>query len=451
MQEELLTVMLQHALPDDVELENITVQFLATLIKNGTAIGTEKHWSSWLEALHQVNSPGWDVVQARAIGLCAVENSKIIALVLQDLLDGNPSEPQRNSIVLSEAIRQGAAAQVAEKLLQCPFEQLTLAYFSTITSFLRMQGHLFSAEDQEAIAQKLRPFAPEYPDRLRPAFDALADHSVTAREMFRQLVAELPVNKQTEYEGRFLRFLPITQHPPQETLNKQSQLFLLKLYRAEVATSQQAVEQILQATHSKYKEVAIAASQKLYPLFGEQLSLNFVIGLLRSRFPGVRVNGLTAIVQLINQGKALQATELTEIEIALKHEDNQAIVCLWCDIAANWIQAYRQVPPEVANAIGSAIPRLAQKNQLDGGSSRILLSALKAIAQSLRTDQFIETVDLVLFKEWVVTLLISIDLIRVINGEAGVIDLLSALHRLDSVFILRLVEQECPMFVQRRW
>lgn len=49
-------------------------------------------------------------------------------------------------------------------------------------------------------------------------------------------------------------------------------------------------------------------------------------------------------------------------------------------------QTYRQILPEVANAVGSAIPRLVQKNQLDGGSSRILLSALKRsrVLQKLR-------------------------------------------------------------------
>jgi hypothetical protein len=50
-----------------------------------------------------------------------------------------------------------------------------------------------------------------------------------------------------------------------------------------------------------------------------------------------------------------------------------------------------------------------------------------------------------------VLLLRSIDLICVVNSEGEVIDLLSAFHRSDSAFIVRLVEQEYPMFVQRRW
>ncbi len=442
VQEELLLRMLEQAIPDNVELEEITAQFLAAFME----AGLQKLWSSWLEALHQVNPSGWDVIQARAIGLCAVKNPEIITLVLQDLLESNPPEPRRNSIVLSEALRQGAETEVAEKLIQCPFEQLEPQYFSTVTSFLRIQGHLFSSEHQEAIAQKLKPFIAQYAERLRPAFDTLADQSMTARELFRQLVSELSPKKQAEYEGRLLRFIPISEHPPLETLDKESQLFLLKLYRTEV--SPKAVEQILQATHSKYKEVAIAASQELYSLMGDQLSLAFVIGLLRSRFPGVRVNGLTAIAQMTDRGKTLQTTELTEIAIALKNEDNQAIVCLWCEIAANWIQTYRQIPPNVADAIGNSLLRLVKKQLLDGGSCRNLLAALKAIAQSVGGES---TVEIPMLKDWVILLLTSIDLIRVINSEPEVIDLLCAIHRLDQTFIVRLVEQECLIFSQRGW
>ncbi|MBD1847428.1 hypothetical protein H6F89_29320 [Cyanobacteria bacterium FACHB-63] len=449
-QKELLTRMLQQPIPDNVELETISAQFLAVVMEHETAIGSDRIWSSWRKALHQVHPQGWDVVQAKAIGLCAVKSPEIIAVILQDLLNGQPAEPRRNAIVLSEAVRQGAANQVAQSLLQCSFEQLEARYFSTITSFLKMQGHLFSAKDQEAIAQKLKSFATQYPDRLRPVFDTLADQSLTARELFRQLVSQLSAEKQAEYEGRFLRFVPIDQHPPLDTLDKQSQLFLLKLYRTAVATSPRAVEQILQVTHSKYKEVAVAASQNLYSLLGKQLSLDTVIALLRSRFLGVRENALTAIAEMAKCGENLKAANLTEMAMALKNEDNQAIVCSWCEIAANWIQQNRQVPPYVADAVGGALLRLAQKKDLDGGSTRILLAALKAIAQST-DNQADETVNVEELKDWVITLLMSIDLIRVINSEAEVIDLLSAIHRLDTAFIVRLVEHECAIFSQRGW
>ncbi|MGG6269688.1 hypothetical protein ACQ4M3_30205 [Leptolyngbya sp. AN03gr2] len=442
LQEELLTVMLQQAIPDNVELEDLTAKFLAAFLE-------KKRWSAWLETLHKANPSGWDVIQARAIGICAAQNPKIIALIFQDLLTGSPTEPRRNTIVLSEAIRQGAVAQVAEHLLQCPLEQLEPRYFSAITSFLRMQGQHFSAEHQEAIAQKLKRFITQYPDRLRPAFDTLADQSRTARELFRQLVSELSLKKQAEYEGRLLRFISIEQHPPLETLNKESQLFLIKLYQSQVPSSKKAVEQILQATHSKYKEVATAASQDLYALLGDQLSLTTVIELVRSRFPGVRVNSLTAIAEMTERGKTLTSNELTEIAIALQQEDNQAIVSLWCEIVANWIQTHRQIPPHVAESVGNPMLRLVQKKLLDGGSCRTVLAALKAIAQSAGSQA---EIDIDHLKDWVATLLTSIDLIRVINSEAEVIDLLSAIHRLDTAFIVRLVEQECLIFSQRtRW
>ncbi len=309
-----------------------------------------------------------------------------------------------------------------------------------------MQGQLFSAEHQEAIAQKLKPFLAQYAERLRPTFDTLADQSPTARELFQQLVSELPARKQAEYEGRLLQFLPIAEHPPLDTLDKESQLFLLKLYRTEVTSSPRAIEQILQATHSRYKEVATSASQELCDLLGEQLSLAAMIELMRSRFPGVRVNELTAIAQMTDRGKALQATELSEIAIALKHEDNQAIVCLWSELAANWVQTYRQVSPDVADAIGGSLARLVQKNLLEGESSR-MLAALKAIAQSGAES----TIEIQSLKEWTVLLLTNIDLIRVINSEPEVVDLLCALHRLDATFIVDLVEQECSVFSKRRW
>lgn len=393
-------------------------------------------------------------MQARAIGCCAITNPALVSLLIQDLLRPDHPEPRRNTIALSEAIRQGAVDQVAVSLLQIPIATLSPACFNTLASFLRMQGAAFAAADQEAIAQQLQPFVAQQPERLRPVFDTLADASPTARQLFTQLVAQLSTEKQLEYQGRLLRFVPIEQHPPIATLDKRSQLFLVKLYRDQIEASPDAVQQLLAAMTSKYKEVAVSASQDLDTWLANKFTVADLVSLLRSRFPGVRVNGLKAIQARTQREQSLSADELTEICIALAQEDNQAIVCLLCQIVATWVQRYRQVPPAVAEAVGSAIARLAERGTLEGGSTRLLLSALKAIAQSLATGNDLSEAQTLIaqqLKGWIICLLTAIDLVRVMNSESETIELLCATHRLDQTLIPHLVTQECPVFVQRRW
>jgi hypothetical protein len=453
-QTQFLQVMLGQPVPDDTELEAAVLQFLVKLLSQGAILGANSIWQSWLDALHHLHPEGWDVLQAKAIGCCAVEDATIIGLLVQDLLRPDHPEPRRNAIALSEAIRQGAADSVAASLLQMSIAPLSPACFNTLASFLRMQGAAFSATAQEAIAQQLQPFAEQHPERLRPVFDTLADASPTARQLFTHMVEELPIEKQIEYQGRLLRFIPIDQHPPMATLDKRSQLFLVKLYREQIDVSPYAFQQLLAAMTSKYKEVAVSASQDLDLWLGSQFAVADLLGLLRSRFPGVRVNGLKVIQTRMQREQLLSASELTEICTALAQEDNQAVVCLLCQIVAAWVQCYRQVPPAVAEAIGGAIARLTKKGTLDGGSTRLLLSALKAIAQSLATGNSLnEAQQLAVqqLKGWIVRLLTEIDLIRVMNSESEVIDLLCAAHRLDKTLITQLAHQECQVFAQRHW
>jgi len=453
-QTQFLAAMLNHPVPDDTDLEATILQFLVRLLLTENVLGTAGVWQSWLDVLHHTHPDGWDVLQAKAIGCCAAQNPHLINLLVQDLLRPDHLEPRRNAIALSEAIRQGAADGVAQYLLQISIEHLSPACFNALASFLRMQGAAFTAPDQEAIAVKLQPFVEQQSERLRPAFDTLADASPTARKIFTQLVEQLPTAKQTEYQGRLLRFWPIEQHPPINTLDKRSQLFLVKLYREQAQSSSYALDQLLAAMNSKYKEVAVSASQDLDICLGHQAEMSPIIGLLQSCFPGMLVNGLKAIHGMIQQGQSLQGIELTEICTTLAREDNQAVICLLCQLGATWVQTHHQVPPMVAEAIGGAISRLAKKNMLDGGSARLLLSALKAIAQKLSTGDMLTDVQQAIvqqLKGWIISLLNQIDLIRVMNSESEVVDLLSAVHRLDETIMLQLIQQECPNFAQRQW
>lgn len=453
-QVQLLQVMLNQPVPDNTELEAAILQFLVMLLTEGSILGSKEIWQSWLEVLHHIHPEGWDVLQARAIGCCAAADPALLALLVEDLLRPDHPEPRRNAIALSEAIRQGAADQAADALLQVPLVSLPPACFNTLAGFLRMQGAAFAAADQEAIAQQLQPFAIHQAERLRPVFDTLADTSVTARQLFTQLVAQLPIEKQLEYQGRLLRFLPIEQHPHIADLDKRSQLFLVKLYREQIEASPYALQQLLAAMSSKYKEVAVSASQDLDTWLESKFTVTDLVSLLRSPFPGVRVNGLKAIQARTQREQSLSASDLTEIGTALAQEDNQAVICLLCQIVAAWVQRYRQVPSSIALAVGGAIARLTKKKTLDGGSTRLLLSALKAIAQSLATGNDLNEAQHCVgqqLKNWIIKLLTEIDLIRVTNSESEAIELLSAAHRLDQTIISQLAYQECQLLAQRRW
>lgn len=451
-QQLLLAQMLRFAVPNDAELEKEITTFVVAQLPLQLTQVPSPLGSHWSDILYNVFPKGWDIIQARAVGQWATQHSTVLAKILEDLCTGETHQFRRNFIAIDEAIRHGASPIVTQLLVKTPIQDLSSIHFTALARFIKSISSALAPTDQEWLAQWLQPFAEEYTQDLLPIFDALADHSPTARQSTSALIERLPLLEQVEYRVKQLRFLPTDQHPLLETFDKPAQLWLARYYRVIADSDSAALDRLLTASQSKFKDVAVASCYDLDKL-SASLAIAQMLPLLKSRFPGVRSSGLS-VIKVMNYKfssvddsvRSVNSLALTNICTILMQEDNQVVARVLCELVSAWVRKHQQVPSLISEAICGITPRLVARNSFDGGIARVMISALKAIAQTEATN-----LDPQFLSRGTRDLLLSINIIKVQNSEAEMIDLLSAVCRLNQFFLAEIVLEDCPILSQQQW
>ncbi len=429
-------------------LEVATVKFVTKVIHESLSVKNFSLWQTWQDALYLEYAKGWDAIQASAIGCYASENQHVLSGILEDIIAHNIDRLRRNYIAIAAALEQGAGEQIALWLTQKDPLTLAPACLKPLVAFINKLGDKFPSASQELLAGWLSQLPQdEIPMRdLLFAVDTLANASLTARSLLRQLISQLPERDRQNEQVRLLRFEPIANHPHFLTLDKSTQSVLLAFYRQQAASNapsnQEAIAKLLEACLSKFKDIAVSASQDFSNL--PMLTSDRLIPLLKSRFIGVRVNVLKALFAHYDKGRNLTASDLAAICGVLLREDNQAVACNLCEIVAAWVQRYRQLPDSAFEAIGD-LPRRVDQN-FDGGLARVYISALKAIAQTESPKIQREKI-----ASQTRYFLKSINLIKISHSESESIDLLSAVQRLYPDLLGEIVAQDCPILAERQW
>lgn len=444
-QADLLARLVAVGTPAQEQVETDLITFVAAILPDQLARGTCALGNSWAEVLYREHPKGWAVVHGRAVGRCAAQDMTVLQPILTMVLAGDTDHLRRNLIALEAAIAAGASSIVAQQITVTPVMALEAVTQTAIVRFLRHVGQILDQDDQETFAVWLQPLAAEQSDRLMPVWDVLADGSLTARRSLQQGIATVAASEQARYQARLMCFESIVVHPPLKDWDKVAQMILVRHYQTLAQTDPLARDRLLAAMGSPLKDIAVAASQGL-EVWGLGLDWRECLGLLASRFPGVRFAGLNAILHQYRQGLELAGADLTTICGALAREANQVVARTLCELVADWVQQRRQVPAGVAVAIGGLMTRLVQNGTFEGGMLRVMLAALKAIAQTEDAGLDVEQM-----RNWVRQLLLAINLIQGQNAESEMIDLLSAMNRLDAGLLAEVVRQDCPLLAARGW
>jgi len=90
--------------------------------------------------------------------------------------------------------------------------------------------------------------------------------------------------------------------------------------------------------------------------------------------------------------------------------------------------------------------RLSAQHLFEGGTARAMMDALKATAQSEA-----QSLDSAALSQVVRKLLLSIHIVQVRNSESEMIDLLSAMNRLDRQLLATLIHEDCPLLAGHGW
>ena len=302
-----------------------------------------------------------------------------------------------------------------------------------------------SAETQEALAQWLQPYVKDHPHDLYRLLNVLADASPTARQSLAAILDTLPAKARQSTRYHLLRFQPIETYPPLETFKGKDQRYLISLYQQQAQDNPAALAKLIETALGKISDAAVAASHRLDQVSGGQLAPAELLPLLRSRFPGVRVNALEAISHL-SQLQPLSPERLTQLCQALAQEANQTVVRHFYAFIADWIRLHPQAPPDLVETIATLLNRLVETDQFEGGTGRSLIAALKVIARSEAP-----TLDSTQLGQVIRQLLTSIHLAQIKNGESEMIDVLCAMHRLDPAFLKQTVSEDSALLLERGW
>jgi hypothetical protein len=448
-QQALLRQLLQFPIPKQELVERAICDFLAVILPNHVKLPNFPLGDRWSEILYQSNLPGWHITQAKAVGRWIATDKMILSCILKDLVFGNPQCLGQVLIALTESIQQGVSSELVSQLIQLQPEQLGIENCKCLGSLLIRCAAQLHGDDQERLARWLLPFTHEHGELLSALLDVLADTSSTAKNTLEQLLNtnSLSAAKQTQLRNQLLRFQPITSHPPLNTFDKTTQKFLVNVYRQYAANDPTALQRLLEVSQGPSKEVALCASKELHQVGGDLLTAAQLFPLLRSPFPGVRAHVLSSLIQQVSQpSKKLTPMELSQVCQIISQEKTQTVTRLLCDLIASWVRQEQQVPSGITEALAEVPDCLLAQNLFDGGTARSMMDALKAIAQS--ED---EGVDVIQLKHVVRKLLSSIHLKQVRNSESEMIDLLSAMHRLDHHLLHGLVDESCPLLADKQW
>jgi hypothetical protein len=373
---------------------------------------------------------GWDVVYSIVVGRYVVKNQYLLIVIFQELLKGNEKHIHRNLIAIMEAIRSGAGNFVVSELHDIIIESPLPRHSHPLAEIIKELANTLTEEQREFIASAnwVKPLARNYPDNLIPALDALANGSKLVKQIVNELIAELEPQQQAQ----------ITKKLRSEVETK-SQFSFVDDYFTQAITYDKAVKKLMEMSLGN-KEYAFNASQAIIKLAidYQRMSVQSLLLLAGAKTEGVRVNCLEAIIKMIESKLPVTEQEITTICTTLANENDPTVVRYLCKLVARWVRLNKQVPPNVAEVIGSIIERFHAEGTYEGGTARWFIAALKAIAQ---TDEQLLVPEL---PQWTRILLNGENLDGIRHGESEFIDLLCAINRFDPNFLPIVVKYDCP-------
>lgn len=451
---QLLSILLQQPILKYADIEHALVDLVAGLLPQALTATEFPMGTDWETVLDSQWSDRWDLMQVKAVSRWAANDTTLLYALAERLVFGQAHHIQRTLAALVESLEYGSAARLMDYFIQLKSDQPLM--FSRFKSLLIKSGPQIPITQQEALAQWVMVYVDQDLKRMGTGekandikdlvqiLNSLADGSSTARAGLVKCLPAVPKKQRQHLKARLLRFEPIETHPPLQAIDKSGQRYLLEHYQQQAETNPIALEKLLEAVQGVSRDVAISASHALVQV--SCLSPEQILPLLASPFVGVRVNGLAILARLDTPEQPLSPSIITHCCRTLMTESDQAVARHLCDVLAPWIKRQHVVPREVLPTLVTLPERLARSDLFDGGTARSLMATLKVIAQSEAT-----TIDIALLGQTVRQLVMNIHIVQINNGESELLDVLSAVQRLDSTFLMCCLTEDAAGLVACGW
>jgi hypothetical protein len=399
---------------------------------------------SLVEALHAQLPDGWEKIQARAVGRHLKENPIVLEAIINDLFQGHESRIGQNQKTLVEAAEHGASDEVVKILLRTSVKTMPAARAATLVSILQHLAPQISSRRQQDIVFWLLQ---EQPDKALEALAFLRNDSPAVGELLLVLLPRVSANDRARFSKRILRnssdrvTAAIAGKLEQQLLsdlpNVETEIALAELYGVLAKSSEPAIEKLVGLSLKNSERVARAASRKLMDLAASQsISVVTILQLARSRIAGVRLNCLGALRNIAETRAELNAADLASAYAAFANERQEPVLQSLFQLSAIWVTANKQVPAVMISPFAELLSRLLEDEAAGAGTVRVLIKTVKVFAQTEDPATGKKVGELAR------TLLGSVNLEKIDDGESEMIDLLSAVARRDRSF-LNLIVDDC--------
>jgi hypothetical protein len=426
-------------------------QLLPTLVASG-----EPPWGSSLtEALHATLPEQWDKVQAKAVGRHLPGDERLWRLVLHDLFMGDGTRIYRNRLAVAEALDWGASEEFLRALVDIPAESIPAPRMSMLGGLLRDHASELDPAAQERVVRWLSPLLREHADTLIPVIVAVGNSSPAVSGLLGQLIREMPAELNPKYIRRILRDATAASVPviagvlghrlTSGTLSPSARLALVEFHAILARDSPAALSELIAMSVGGGVRVGRAASLAIARLAREVevMEPSSLLPLSTSKVVGVRLHWLETLTALLERGLPVAEHDLLNAFSALKDEDAEPVLQALCTLFVGWIRLGGRPGDSLGTAFANLAMRLLREDHVGVGTLRAYLVAFKVIAQGEEPWLIAQA------RGWVRSLLRSIDLQRINDGEAEVTDLLSAVARVDQDFLPALLTEDGPKLCER--
>ena len=413
------------------------------------------------------NNKKADMALARGVGLWSANNYNLIYQLLKDLGEGDSRDIRLSRDAIDEAISNGAGDLVVSILLELfnsyidipkqrrlPIVSLfqgriiadkkTKGKVSENPSNLLRVSSFLSWEPRRRLAEWFW-FASrkdEDPIKFLGILIALSDDLPEMQKKVKQLINELGQKANTVISR--MHFVPeyVEQYIQITANDKESKKALVKIQSLKIRTSssEENISRLIERAKDFSDKVARCAAQELMTFVGKQKRPDvddWISVLESSNFSGVRRYCLDALNQLVKQGMNDKHLNRIWVNLSKQRKSKLEETQKMSDLVANWIEFNNCITPKVTEIIDGIVQYL--QTNANGYIAGALFKAFKMIT---RTQE--RTILCPKLIEWSRTLLITINIKTIKNGQSEVAQVLRLIDDIEPSFLCIIVEKDCP-------
>jgi hypothetical protein len=244
----------------------------------------------------------------------------------------------------------------------------------------------------EKLINWLRPVLHNYPEKLINSLGVLAGNSLSAKNLFIQVVKKNPNLLTPEQIVKVLRVASksILEDMASELeplllsrKDTRSEIALVILYSALSESSEEFIPKLIKMCLVGDRSVALKASGFLLNIAGKsgRPTPDDLLPLLDSNIPGVRIKSLDSLIKMIQTRNPITLEFLVKLCSRFNRNGDEQLLQRLTELIIEWVRLHKSAPGDLSNELCQVAQSALERGVLRGAAARGFIRALKVLAQ----------------------------------------------------------------------